>query len=494
MSQFYTHNVTCVIYAKNFFLTTAILVIFVFIQKVYPNLEINITTGWNTFHISDKNNVFNLQNEKNKYYEKTEEIWTMQDNKWCTVLRSYSLGIPQCNPDQEMTEKMWVFANDKKPIIQFPWTTSLKLRGGYNYSMAIKADGSLLAWGDDSPYLKNKINSPTPVEFEVEPSEGILDIFSERQDASFMLLQNNNFMAQGIFMHGKIVNSGHSSTQQTVRLSLIQSNVQSIDAMKSNRDGALILEKNGKVSFLPQRFGTESRLHPNTTVVLQTLPIKDLDNIIAIAKGRRNEPNLALKKDGSVWQWSQNQYGRLFKPIEQIAEIKNAIDISRNVILTKNNEVWQLNSQNNKVIPRKIEGLNDIVAIATGIFHYLALSADGNVWAWEKNTQGQLGDGIEKTESQTPVKVKNLNKVVRIFVVSTHSFAIKENGMVCAWGNNEKNQLGTSDPVFASQPIVNQAVKVTDLRSKVFFDGKIFNDMSEDISQETCETVPRENQ
>jgi len=52
-----------------------------------------------------------------------------------------------------------------------------------------------------------------------------------------------------------------------------------------------------------------------------------------------------------------------------------------------------------------VQGLTDVVAVAAGGRHSLALCADGTVWAWGWNRFGQLGDGTT-THRHTPVPVQ----------------------------------------------------------------------------------------
>ena len=47
---------------------------------------------------------------------------------------------------------------------------------------------------------------------------------------------------------------------------------------------------------------------------------------------------------------------------------------------------------------------DEVVAIAGGRDHSLAVRADGTVWAWGWNKYGQVGDGT-KTNKLTPVQV-----------------------------------------------------------------------------------------
>jgi len=58
----------------------------------------------------------------------------------------------------------------------------------------------------------------------------------------------------------------------------------------------------------------------------------------------------------------------------------------------------------NRGVPALVPGLSDIVAIAAGYFHALALGRDGTVYAWGANWYGQLGDGTT-TNALTPIAV-----------------------------------------------------------------------------------------
>ena len=49
--------------------------------------------------------------------------------------------------------------------------------------------------------------------------------------------------------------------------------------------------------------------------------------------------------------------------------------------------------------------MDDVVEIATGPRHALALKKDGTVWSWGENDAGQLGDGTT-CNRLTPVQVR----------------------------------------------------------------------------------------
>ena len=88
-----------------------------------------------------------------------------------------------------------------------------------------------------------------------------------------------------------------------------------------------------------------------------------------------------------------------------------------------------------------MEGLSDILTVAAGDTHSLALKRDGTVWAWGNNVKGQLGTGDTKS-SLVPVQVTELKGIVGIASGFDASYALKRDGTVWAWGANTNGQLG----------------------------------------------------
>ena len=93
-------------------------------------------------------------------------------------------------------------------------------------------------------------------------------------------------------------------------------------------------------------------------------------------------------------------------------------------------------------VPTKIDGINNVKAVSAGCAHSLALKENGTVWAWGYNVSGGLGDGNAPNNSDVPVKVKNLGDVVSITAGDDFSVALKRNGTVWTWGQNNAGQLG----------------------------------------------------
>lgn len=99
--------------------------------------------------------------------------------------------------------------------------------------------------------------------------------------------------------------------------------------------------------------------------------------------------------------------------------------------------------------------------IAVGLHHTLAIRSDGSLWAWGDNEFGQLGDGT-KINSQTPIRIGNSNDWKKVFVYTDgrfgpnkqyyQCFAIKNDGSLWAWGNNTSGKLGDGSKIDKFTP------------------------------------------
>lgn len=94
-------------------------------------------------------------------------------------------------------------------------------------------------------------------------------------------------------------------------------------------------------------------------------------------------------------------------------------------------------------------------AIAAGYFHSLRINANGNLYAWGNNSNGQLGDGTqEQKSSPTLVNLPAGVKAVAVATGNSHSLAIGSDGKLYAWGNNNFGQLGDGTIIDKSTPVL----------------------------------------
>jgi len=100
--------------------------------------------------------------------------------------------------------------------------------------------------------------------------------------------------------------------------------------------------------------------------------------------------------------------------------------------------------------PVQVAGLSDVIAVAAGTSHSLALTRDGTVVSWGANGSGQLGDHSTQ-ERRSPVAVVGLTDIVAIAAGENHSLALHRDGTLRAWGGNASFQLGLGDGTTTSR-------------------------------------------
>ena len=96
-------------------------------------------------------------------------------------------------------------------------------------------------------------------------------------------------------------------------------------------------------------------------------------------------------------------------------------------------------------VPVRVKDLTDVIEVAAGSEHVLALKRDGSVWAWGANGSGQLGDGSFKA-SRVPVST-GLSGIARVRAGGNQSFAVSARRAIYSFGESGDGQLGLGDAI-----------------------------------------------
>jgi hypothetical protein len=111
-------------------------------------------------------------------------------------------------------------------------------------------------------------------------------------------------------------------------------------------------------------------------------------------------------------------------------------------------------------------GATNVVSLAAGSSHVLAVRSDGTVLAWGSNANGQLGDN-SNIDRITPIVVPGLTDIVKVEATFSKSFAVRSDGTLFAWGYNGFGQLG----VGSSESYIKQPTPVLDVTNVVDVDA-----------------------
>jgi len=191
-----------------------------------------------------------------------------------------------------------------------------------------------------------------------------------------------------------------------------------------------------------------------------------------IAAGENH--TVVLKSDGTVWTWGSNSKGQLGDGTTQgqrstpwqVSKVSDVVAVAagwdHTVALDSNGSVWtwgwnkygQLGNDSTTDLgtPVRVSNLSNVVAVAAGHYHTVALKSDGTVWTWGGNGNGQLGNG-SKTDRSMPEQVPSLSHITAVAAGGSHTVALESDGTVWSWGSNDFGQLGyDSAPEPAGTP------------------------------------------
>ena len=214
-------------------------------------------------------------------------------------------------------------------------------------------------------------------------------------------------------------------------------------------------------------------------VALATQPSAPAASVRDIAGNRFA---VAVRGDGSVVAWGRAPGGALAVPtpvpLPGLAQRVAVGESSAYVLLEDGTVVaWGENDEgqlgngpsgSNKPLgtypkpsttPVKVTDLANVIAVAAGSKHAMALRNDGTVWAWGARENGAIGDGGAKPGSlrvlsaAAPVAVRGLEGIRQIAAGPMHNLALTRDGKVMAWGSNGAGELGVGTRDTAWTPV-----------------------------------------
>lgn len=219
-----------------------------------------------------------------------------------------------------------------------------------------------------------------------------------------------------------------------------------------------------------------------TTTLLVPLLFSLLEASAAVRHvGAGNHHSIFLAADtNTVWtagedilgQLGKGEGGELLKNNPDPHQVQGGwqgkvVDVSAglntNAVLTENGELWtwgfnrlgQLGHSFDAEIvgtPKKVAGLPPIADVEAGSGYMLAITREGEVWAWGNNSLGQLGLGegaAKRVREPAKVKLPAGIKVKDIATGINQVLALTTDGRVLGWGSNRNGQAGGGEGMNA---------------------------------------------
>jgi alpha-tubulin suppressor-like RCC1 family protein len=291
-----------------------------------------------------------------------------------------------------------------------------KVAGGFIHTLAIKTNGTLWAWGDNvfgQLGDGTEIDRKSPVQ--VGSSADWADVAAGEYH-SLGLKRDGSLWGWGANFNGQLGDGSDADQSAPIRIGTDNDWVSVVagdrHSLAIKRDGSLWAWGSNEHGQLGDGSGVDQ---------FEPVPLDTDLGWIAITAGESH--SLGLMADGSLWAWGDNTYGQL------------------------GTEPFSNQSQ-----PSPVGETYEWLAVAAGLHHTLGLKGDGSVWAWGRNASGQLGDGTDR-QQDAPVQVGAGHDWTAIGAGDHHSIALKKNGTLWTWGRNSSGQLGDGSTVNRAAPV-----------------------------------------
>lgn len=115
--------------------------------------------------------------------------------------------------------------------------------------------------------------------------------------------------------------------------------------------------------------------------------------------------------------------------------------------------------------PVNVQGLNGLIAVATGNLHACAINTNGALQCWGENGSGQLGNQLNE-DSDLPVLAAGFHSGVRAVAGGESSTCvITDEGAAWCWGDNTNGKLGngSTEPSLTPVAVIGLDANVTSI-------------------------------
>lgn len=280
-----------------------------------------------------------------------------------------------------------------------------------------------------------------------KPLTGIVKISLSHENGS----GGNPSIALAINDEGKLVRWGDSSDRNYLPKVLEDqsnklSNLRQVTV--GEQYGYVVNDKGEVFEIGVNRFNNETYNKVRQIKDIDGVNLSDVVKIMTTSSASftslMDAPTMALTKDGKVYVWGTSNAAQLAD--ERFADINYRLQLQRSGVLQGSRLVYAL--------PIKVNGvaLTGIKDIASNVGTMYALTNSGNVYAWGSNESSRLGVGIsysDKNDSSVPLLVRNENNtanlanIIAITTANKVAYALKNDGSLVGWGNNEYSTLLT---------------------------------------------------
>ena len=357
-----------------------------------------------------------------------------------------------------------IFAFALNPIFTLPasgWGEAGSILSvGADYSLVIKANGNLWAWGAND-YGQLGDGTTTDHISPIKIIDGVKSVSAGGHN-SLAIKTDGSLWSWGYNINGQLGDGTTTDRHTPVR---IMDNVISASASYSH---GMAIKTDGSLWAWGDNFSGQLG---DGTITNRLTPVKVMNDVVSIFAG--SGLSYAIKADNSLWAWGWNRDGEFgngtttgsylpVKVMDNVAKIERSGEYSGHVIKT-DDSLWAWGDNclgqfgngttanhflDRKLIP--VKTMDSVATVSAGGGHCSAIKTGGSLWAWGSNNCGQLGDG---TTADRLLPIKIMDNVAAVSCGGSYTLVIKTDGSLWAWGSNSSGQLGDGTTTDRLLPI-----------------------------------------